>query len=274
MTDHLPPATAPPDSQPLLTLEGLGFARGAQTILSRINMAFHPGRHYILAGPNGAGKSTILDLLAGLLKPLEGRVLLNGLSVGAWPKRKLARFMSLAPQDYRMKFPFSVREVVSLGRRPYLGRLGYLRPEDHQVVDRALELTDLKTLAHKPVTNLSGGERQRTVLARALAQDTPILLLDEPTASLDVAHALKVMKLARQSARQGRLVITVTHDLALAAAYGQEFIFLKNGRLAAAGAAAEVLTAEILAQVYEVEAQVNYEPFVGGPTVLFKEKEA
>lgn len=253
-----------------LTVSELGFFHGPQEVLAGLKLEFRPGRHYILAGPNGAGKSTLLDLLANLKKPASGGIMVQGRPMNEYQPLELARTLALAPQDFRLNFAFTVREVVSMGRRPYLGRWGRLGPEDHAAVDRAIEAVNLEAMVHKSVTALSGGERQRVVAARALAQETPILLLDEPTSGLDIAHGLALMDLARRRAEAGTLVITVTHDLNLAAAFGHEFVFLKNGRLVAAGATDQTFTGDILGRVYEAEARVAPDDFAGGPAASFR----
>ncbi len=269
MTD--PPMTGPPMTAiPWLEVRGVTFRHGAQAALADISLKFWPGRHYILAGPNGAGKSTLLDLLAGLKKAAEGSIMVHGRAMGEYEAPELARILALAPQEFHINFAFTVRELAAMGRRPYLGRWGRLSPEDYAVVDRSLEAVGLSALAHKPVTALSGGERQRVVAARVLAQETPVILLDEPTSGLDIAHALALMRLARRRAEEGRLVITVTHDLNLAAAFGHEFVFLKNGLVAAAGPTELVFTDEILGQVYEAEARVSPDDFSGGLSASFR----
>jgi iron complex transport system ATP-binding protein len=235
-----------------------------------VSLDFYGGRHYILAGPNGAGKSTLLDLLANLKKSAEGGIMLRGRPLGDYAAPALARLLALAPQDCIYNFAFTVREVASMGRRPYLGRWGRLTGRDWARVDEALAWLDLTGLAGQPVTALSGGEKKRVGLARVLAQATDIILLDEPTAGLDVAHALTVMDLARRRAEAGALVITVTHDLNLGAAFGHEFIFLKNGRMAAAGPVEGTFTAPILTEVYEAEAAVTRDKFTGGLSASFR----
>ncbi|MDR1045287.1 MAG: ABC transporter ATP-binding protein [Candidatus Adiutrix sp.] len=255
---------------PWISVRGLGFAHGPQTVLTDIDLEFRQGRHYILAGPNGAGKSTLMDLLANLKKPAAGSIMVQGRLIGDYRPLDLARTLALAPQDFRLDFSFTVLEVAAMGRRPYLGRWGRLSPEDHAAVDRALGELDLAPLALKAVTALSGGERRRVIAARALAQETPILLLDEPTSGLDIAHSLALMALARKKAESGALVITVTHDLNLAAAFGHEFVFLKKGRLMAAGATAQTFNSEVLGLVYEAEARVKRDEFAGGPAASFR----
>ncbi len=239
--------------------------------LEDISLKFWPGRHYILAGPNGAGKSTLLDLLAGLKKPAQGSIMVRGKPTSEYEAPELARLLALAPQEFHINFAFTVRELAAMGRRPYLGRWGRLSPADHEAVDRAIEALGLADLAHKPVTNISGGERRRALAARTLAQETPIILLDEPTAGLDIAHALALMALAEKKAREeGLLVVTVTHDLNLAAAFGHEFVFLKKGRLVAAGPTGEIFTDAVLGEVYEAEARVRPDEFSGGLSAAFR----
>lgn len=256
--------------RPWIEVQNLGFFHGAQKVLSEICLDFRPGRHYILAGPNGAGKSTLLDLLANLKKGASGGIIVRDRPINNYSPLELAKTLALAPQDFRLNFAFTVREVVAMGRRPYLGRWGRLGPEDHQAVDQAIAALNLEGLAGKAVTALSGGERQRVVAARAMAQATPIILLDEPTSGLDVAHALALMTLARRKAEEGALVITVTHDLNLAAAFGHQFVFLKKGCLVASDTTEKAFTAGILSEVYEAEAQVAEDKFAGGLAASFR----
>jgi iron complex transport system ATP-binding protein len=248
----------------------LSFSHGSQSVVTGLDLEFRPGRHYVLAGPNGAGKSTLLDLLSRLKAPLTGKVEIFGRDARDYRAAEYARAVSLAPQSFRFNFSFTVREIVALGRRPYLGRWGRLSPEDDLIVDRALGFLNLTHLADKLVTALSGGETQRVVLARTLAQATPIVLLDEPTASLDVAQAIDLMERVRVLAAQGTLVVTVTHDLHLAAVYADDMVFLKKGRLVAAGPLAETMTAPILREVYDAEASVANDDFTGGLRLSFK----
>jgi iron complex transport system ATP-binding protein len=255
---------------PWLEISGLGFSHGPRRVVRDLTLAMRPGRHYVVAGPNGAGKSTLMDLLARLRRPESGRIALMGRDLAGYSPRDLARVISLAPQSSRFDFAFTVREVVRLGRRPYLGRWGRLGPGDEAVVEEAIDRLHLGALAGKPVTALSGGEAQRVVLARTLAQATPVVLLDEPTASLDVAQALDLMGTLTGLAERGALVVTVTHDLGLAAAYADEMVLMRDGALVAAGPKDSTLTAELLERVFEAEAQVRVDPFTGGLALSFR----
>lgn len=260
----------PPAGAPWIRVREVSFAYGVRDVLTDIDLALHPGRHYVVAGPNGAGKSTLLNLIAALRRPTAGSIDVMGDAVATLARAELARRIALAPQEYRLNFPFTIREIVAMARKPYLGRWGRLGAEDWRVVDEAVGLVRLEAIADKPVTALSGGERRRCVVARALAQATPILLLDEPTAGLDVAQALAVMALARRLAENGSLVVTVSHDLNLAACYGHELVFLKAGRVTAAGPVEAVFTDDVLSAVYETGARVRRDDFGGGLAVSFR----
>lgn len=268
--DRIEPPSSP---APWLRLRDVDFFHGDNRVLSGIDLDLNPGGHYILAGPNGAGKSTLLDIVARLKTPAAGRVALMGRDIASSPPLELARLLALAPQEFPVNFSFSVREVVSMGRRPHLGRWGRLGQDDIRAVDDAIRTLSLEKLANRPVTALSGGERRRCLIARTIAQATPVVLLDEPCAGLDIAHALSVMALARDLARAGSLVLTVSHDLNLAAAFGDEFIFLKNGSLAGCGRVGEIFTDAVLSDIYETPARVRRDDFTGGLSVSFRGKE-
>ncbi|MDR0362334.1 MAG: ABC transporter ATP-binding protein [Planctomycetota bacterium] len=259
---------------PRLSVRDVRFKHGPQLVLDSVTLDFAPGRHYAVLGPNGAGKSTLLDLLSRLARPASGSILVEGRNISEYTPGGLARLVSLAPQECRLDFPFTIREVARMGRRPYLGRWGCLDVEDERAVERAIAGLHLGSIADKPVTALSGGERRRAVVARTVAQDAPIMLLDEPTSGLDVAQALSVMALMKRFAGEGRLVVTVSHDLDLAAAFCHEAVFLKAGRVAAAGPIGECFTPDILAAVYDAEAAVRPDPFLGGLSASFRPRKA
>ena len=244
----------------LLEVANVTFSYGRRAVLRDVSFAIAPGELVALCGPNGAGKSTLLRLLLGLHAPSAGRVTLAGTPVAALSRRAIARHAALLPQDAPADVPLSVREAVALGRLPHLGRL---RPEttaDVEAVARALAATDTTALAERPLAELSGGERHRVHLARALAQEAPLLLLDEPIAGLDVAHQLAAMDLLRATVDGGRAVVVALHDLALAARRCDRMLLLAGGTLCADARPADVLTPETLARVFGVHADIRLDP--------------
>jgi iron complex transport system ATP-binding protein len=250
----------------LVEAEGVGFSYGPRTILEQIALAIRPGELVALCGPNGAGKSTLLRLLLGLHAPSDGQVRLGGAPLATLSRRQIARRAALLPQDAPVDLPLTVREAVALGRLPHLERFQPEGAADAEAVDRALEATDTRALAARPVAELSGGERQRVHLARALAQEAPLLLLDEPIAGLDLAHQLQALDLLRAIVDQGRGALVALHDLSLAARRCDRMIFLAGGKIRADGVPAAVLTPETLARVFGVRAEVRLDddgrPFV------------
>ncbi|MDR2301536.1 MAG: ABC transporter ATP-binding protein [Deltaproteobacteria bacterium] len=255
---------------PVISAKNVSFSHGPRRVVKDLTLDFFPARHYVLAGPNGAGKSTVLDLIANLREPQSGEINLLGQPLKAYRPPELAKIIALAPQSSNFNFAFTVREVVRLGRKPHLGPFGRLSDLDHQIVEEVIAQLHLSHLANKSVTGLSGGEAQRVVLARTLAQNTPIVLLDEPTGNLDVAQALDFMETLRLLSEKGTLVVTVSHDLSLAATYAHEIIFLSDGNLVAAGPRESTLTPELLTKVFEAEAAVRKDDFTGGLTVSFR----
>jgi iron complex transport system ATP-binding protein len=250
----------------LVEAEGVGFAYGARTILEEIALAVRPGELVALCGPNGAGKSTLLRLLLGLHAPSAGQVRLGGAPVGTLSRRQIARRAALLPQDAPVDLPLTVREAVALGRLPHLERFQPEGAADAEAVERALAATDTAALGDRPVAELSGGERQRVHLARALAQEAPLLLLDEPIAGLDLAHQLAALELLRTIVDGGRGALVSLHDLSLAARRCDRMILLGEGKIRADDAPAVVLTPATLARVFGVRAEVRVDgdgrPFV------------
>jgi iron complex transport system ATP-binding protein len=241
----------------LAEVEALSFAYGGREVLQGIAFSARAGEVIGLCGPNGVGKSTLLRLILGLLRPRSGQVRLGGDAVAALDRREIARRATLLLQESTLDLPLSVREVVAMGRLPHLARFQPEGPADIEAIDRALDFTDTRALADRRVTELSGGERHRVQLARALAQGSPLLMLDEPTASLDVAHQLQALGLARTLAAAGRCVLVALHDLSLAARSCDRILLLAGGRLQGDGPPAAVLTEETLARVFRVRAAVR-----------------
>jgi iron complex transport system ATP-binding protein len=235
-------------------------------LLHQVSLDVRAGEVLALAGPNGAGKSTALALLAGDLIPDEGEVRVSGAPLRKWSTVDLSRRRSVLPQQHTVTFPFTVGDVVRMGRTPWAGTPN--EAEDDDAVARALAATDLTEFAGRRFTTLSGGEQARAALSRVLAQDTGVLLLDEPTAALDLRHTEEVLAVAAARAAAGDAVLVVLHDLGLAAAHADRVALLSAGRLAALGPPADVLTEHLLGEVYRHPVEVFAHPRTGRPVVL------
>lgn len=263
-------------SAPLFRLFDVEFAYGGHPVFTGLSLDIGSGDagsggFVGILGPNGSGKSTLIDLLMGRLRPSAGHLTYRDRSPTAWRRRDLAREMALVPQNFYIDFPFTAREVVEMGRYPHLPRFAPLPPWDETRVTEVMTATDTLTFSDRLVTELSGGERQRVVFARALAQDTPVLLLDEATSNLDIRHAMALLDMAEHRVRtSGATVIAVFQDIRLAALYCDRLLFLKEGKLAAAGPVEEVLTGEVIREVFGVEARVGPDDFSGRQAVSFR----
>ena len=265
----------PPDvvrgAAPLLEARDLVFRHhgAASPLFDRLSLSFPAGAFAGVIGPNGSGKTTLLRLLAGLLRPEAGSVHLDGQPLQALPPRQRARSLAVVLQEPALLFNFSVLEIALMGRAPHLGLWGLERTDDYAAARRALDEVDLRGCEDRPVQELSSGERQRAFLARALAQEPRGLLLDEPTAFLDLKHALELYEiLLRLNRSRGLTVVTVSHDLSLAARYASRLVLLDRGRIAADGPPGEVVTPGRLREVYGTEAEVLRDPATGAPVVL------
>ena len=247
-----------PDAPPLLDALGVGVALGGRPVLRDVSFQIRAGERVALVGPNGAGKTTLLRALVGLL-PTTGTLCLLGRPVHEWSARDRAREVALVRQQTSLAVDFTVAEIVGLGRAPHLGWLDALGAPDRARVDAALDALDLAAFADRPVPALSGGEQQRVFLAQALAQDAPLLLLDEPTAHLDIRHQLDLLRRVRRLADGGRTVVAAIHDLELAARFADRVLALADGRLVAGGTPADVFTPARLRAVFGVEAEVAHD---------------
>ena len=251
-----------------LSFRGVALARGTRQILAGVDLALAHGEVLGLVGCNGAGKTTLLRLASGVIAPDAGEVRVGEDPVASLPRRELARRIAVVPQDTSIPFAFRVFELVLMGRSPHLGTLGFESREDLDRARDALARVGIAALADRSVLSLSGGERQLVVLARALAQDTPLLLMDEATAFLDLRHRAGVLALAREhAAREGRAALVVSHDLALAARACDRLALLADGRIDAVGPPAEVLTSERVERVFGLPAQVVAGPD-GAPLIV------
>ncbi|HEX4181097.1 MAG TPA: ABC transporter ATP-binding protein [Caulobacteraceae bacterium] len=236
-----------------LTVHDLSVDIGARPILSDIAFEARAGEVVGLIGPNGAGKTTLLRALCRLIPARTGTVVWDGHPVDRMDARARALTLAYLPQGQTVHWPLSARRLVELGRLPRLGSLGRPAPADAAAVETAMTQADVAHLADRNVLNLSGGERARVLLARALAVEAPVLLADEPTASLDPYHVLRIMGLLRRSADQGRLVIAVMHELGVVTRFCDRVVLLNDGRKVAEGAPKAVLTPERLREVYRID---------------------
>lgn len=239
---------------PLLALKNTSWDVDGTRIVDSVSLEISPGEVVGLLGPNGAGKSTLLRMAAGLLAVSAGTISLNGRELTAWPRTEIARQIAFVPQDTHVEFDFTAYEIALMGRNPYLARFQWPTASDHEAVRRAMEQTHTLDLKDRAITTLSGGERQRVFLARALASQTPFLVLDEPTSSLDLEHTLNFMRLIRHLAEQeGRGIIMAVHELNMAARFCDRLLLLHKGKLVQSGSCDEVLTQENIEKVFHVK---------------------
>ena len=252
----------------MLEIRDLTLAYGERVALRDVSLSLARGELLGVVGPNASGKSSLIRAITRVVPPLRGEVWLDGSPVRDLSQRELALRVAVVPQNPSLPEAFTALEVVLMGRTPHLGLLQSEGRADVAAVRRALEQTDAWDLAARRIGELSGGERQRVVVARALAQETPLLLLDEPTAHLDVGHQAAVLNLVRWLCRsEGKAVLAVVHDLTLAAQYCDRLAMLSEGRLVAAGSPHEVLSLEVLASVYCTRVWVFAHPLTGRPVV-------
>jgi iron complex transport system ATP-binding protein len=235
------------------------YPGAARHAVNGVDLRVTAGEFLALLGPNGSGKSTLLRLLLGALRPARGTVRFHGRAVADWPRAGIARRVGVVTQLEELAFPLTVRELVAMGRYPHLGAWRREDAADRAAIARALQLCEVHDLADRPVLELSGGERQRARLARALAQEPRVLVLDEPTAALDIAHEMALFELLARLAADGVTVVVVTHNINLAARYAARLVLLHAGRVAAAGAPAAVLTRASIEAVYHWPVAIRHE---------------
>ncbi len=293
----------------MVQVEKISFAYAEKTVIKDISLKFEAGKFYSILGPNGCGKTTLLDLMIGHLKPISGKVALkisdrdlkttnnfikqndkidkfrndrnknrinlNGVSreknILSISKREAAKHIALVAQNYNINFPFTVKEIVMMGRHPYISRFASPSKEDFDIVNRVMEQTGTDKFAHRKITDLSGGERQRCVFARALCQDTPLLFLDEAFSNMDISHTITLLNLVKKEVKsQNRTVISVFHDINLAAIWSDELIFMKDGQVAACGKTDDVMSEKIIKQVFHVKSKVEYNQYSGVKQAYFE----
>lgn len=251
----------------MIDIESVSVGFGDRSVLDGVCLTVRDGEFLAVVGPNGAGKTTLLRTCNGLLDPDRGSVRIGGRDIATASAREAGRLVATVPQGTAVAFEFDVRELVMMGRTPHRSRFSTAGSADHEAVETALQRTDTARFADRSVGELSGGQRQRVVLARALAQETPALLLDEPTASLDINHQVRTLSLARDLARDGKTVIAAIHDLDLAARFCDRMAVLSDGDVLETGPPDTVLSPEHLESAFDVRTAVATNPVTGTPTV-------
>jgi iron complex transport system ATP-binding protein len=250
-----------------MRFEDVSVSLGGATVLESVSFDVPEGSFVALCGPNGAGKTTALRVVNGVLASDSGTATVDGTPVAGLSTRELARRVATVPQDTSLAFDFPVRDVVAMGRTAHRGRFERSTPEDAEAVERALERAEVADLADRSVDAVSGGERQRVLLARALAQATPALVLDEPTASLDINHQVRTLGLVRSLVDEGKTALAAVHDLDLAARFCDTMVVLADGGVLAAGPPDEVLTEAVVERAFGARATVRTNPVTDTPTV-------
>ena len=240
----------------LLELTDVAVCLGGREVLDGVSLEVRPGEMLGLVGRNGAGKTTVVRVASGVWAPRRGGVSLGGRDLSAWSRRELARRVAVVPQQTTVPFPFRVAEVVLMGRTPHLGPLRFEGREDAVRAEEAMERLGIASLAERSVLELSGGERQLTMVARALCQDAELILLDEPTAFLDLEHRLEVLAVVKELTARGRGALVVSHDLGLVARFCDRMAILASGRVLADGSPGRVLAPELLREGFGIEAEI------------------
>ncbi|WP_434678202.1 Fe(3+) dicitrate ABC transporter ATP-binding protein FecE [Pseudomonas sp. R1-18] len=252
----------------ILQARQLDIGYGATRIVQDLSFSPPPGKVTALIGPNGCGKSTLLKAFARILTPQSGSLTLDGQAYARISARELACKIAFLPQVLPIPEGVSVRQLVAYGRSPHNSLWGRLSGADRTRVDQALQRMELDTLAERPLSDLSGGQRQRAWLAMILAQDAAIVLLDEPTTYLDISHQVELLDLMRQLSAEGKTVVTVLHDINQACRYADHLAVMQAGRLVTSGAPEDVLNAELVCQVFDVQVQILREPVAGTPMCI------
>jgi iron complex transport system ATP-binding protein len=252
-----------------LNTEGLSIGYAEATIVNNLNLSIPTGKITALVGANGSGKSTILKTMARIMKPKSGTVMLDGKSIHNFSTKEVARQLAILPQNPTAPDGLTVSELVSYGRFPHQKGFGTMTPEDRSIISNAISVTGMEPFHDRPIDRLSGGQRQRAWIAMALAQETDILFLDEPTTFLDMAHQLEVLQLLqRLNEEEGRTIIMVVHDLNHATRYAQHMVAIKSGTVISEGSPVEVMTPNVLREVFGIEADIVPDPRTGVPLCI------
>ena len=236
-------------------------------VLDGLQMKVRESSFYSILGPNGSGKSSLLKTIMGLIKPRTGTVLINGLSISSWTRSALAQEIAVVPQSETFAFPLVVRELVATGRYPYLNAFQTETAADKKAISTALKYCDIEQLKGRPISTLSGGELQRVRIARSLAQEPRILILDEPTSNLDIRYEMEIFTLLKGLTKQGTTVLLITHHLNLASEFSDHILLLRQGQVVADGTPQEVLNESTLSSVYQWPVAVEENPETKAPQV-------
>ena len=253
---------------PVIEASEIKYRYGSDWVLNGLSLALEQGEIAGIIGPNGSGKTTVLKLLSKTLKQESGSIRLMGRNIASMKQKEIAKIVAVVPQGTSIAFPFTVREIVLMGRSPHLGLLQTERESDIRIADNAMALTDTLEFANRSIDELSGGERQRVIIARALTQEPKIMLLDEPTSYLDINHQIEIFDLIKRlNSEQELTSMIVSHDLNLAAEYCDRLILLKNGKAYKDGPPREVITEADIREVYEANVVVSDNPITGAPHI-------
>lgn len=251
-----------------ISTHALTLKHADHTIIDDLSVAFPQGKVTAIVGPNGCGKSTLLNGLSRVHNPASGQIILDGKNIHKMPSREVAKQLALLPQETSAPDGITVRELIRFGRHPHQNFMKQWGMDDKTAIDFALMAANLEDLSDRLLDTLSGGQRQRAWIAMSIAQETPILLLDEPTSALDLGHQIEVFDLIRELAEQGKTVIMVVHDLAMAARYADHLIAMKTGEIVAQGAPKEIITPNIMDDLYGIHCDLLEDPSSGAPILV------
>jgi len=253
----------------MIDIQNLKFAYSDKLIINNINLSFSVGEFVGIIGPNGAGKSTLLKLMLGILKTPAEFIQLNNKSLIEYPKKELGKFIAYVPQETEFSFSFTVKEIVQMGRYPYLKGIAFVSADDETIVNDAMEKMEILDFATRKFNELSGGEKQRVVIASALAQQPKILLLDEPTSALDLHHQIDIYTILKTLQKEtGMTTIVVTHDINLAAQFCDRILLMNKGEIIKDGAPDEVLQFRLLQEIFGVKVYIDINPMTKSLYVL------
>ncbi|OPX30013.1 MAG: heme ABC transporter ATP-binding protein [Candidatus Cloacimonas sp. 4484_143] len=254
----------------MIKIKKISLSYQEKKVIQNLSLDFAKGEFCALLGPNGAGKSTLLKALIGFHPVNEGKITIGNRELKHWQKAELAKQIAIIPQDFQLQFDYTVKELVLMGRFPYLGYWQNYSQQDKKVVDKVLQKLDLIRLQDELYSQLSGGERRRVSIARALVQETDILLMDEAFANLDINHQLEIMRLLSQiNQEQNKLIILVSHNINLAAEYCKRIVMMKEGKLIADGTPEDVITNQTIRDLYEIDLTVIKNPVTGQPNLIY-----